>query len=118
MERKILILEDNHDRINTFKEKFKKDDVYFFDNVQEAIKAYDLFAPFDVIFLDHDLDNEIYVPSGDPNTGYQFAKFLETKESLPQIIIHSMNVVGAKNIKNILPDAEIVPFPVLKRFII
>lgn len=115
--RKILILEDSQARINTFKEKFKKDDVYYFDNVAEAIEAFELLGPFDILLLDHDLDGLIFVPSDNKNTGYQFARFLAQKDVKSQIIIHSMNPIGAKNMKALLPQADVLPFPKLARII-
>jgi hypothetical protein len=116
--RKIFILEDSQARINIFKKKLKKDDVYYFDNVIEAIEGFSLLGPFDILFLDHDLDGKIFVNSEDENTGYQFAKYISKEEELKsQIIIHSMNPAGARNIKNILPQAEIVPFPRLVKLL-
>jgi CheY-like chemotaxis protein len=115
--RKILILEDAQPRIDVFKKKFKNDDVYFFDNVSEAIEAVELLGPFDIFFLDHDLDGMIYVESDSENTGYQFAKYLAYKKIEGQIIIHSMNLVGAKNMKSLLTQAEVVPFPKLVKII-
>lgn len=116
--RKILILEDSQERIHQFQKRLPKDDLYFFDSVDEAKEAYNLLGPFDVIFLDHDLDGSVFVDSDEKNTGYQFAKFLVEKETEAQIIVHSMNSVGAQNIKNALPQAEIVPFPQLIRIIL
>lgn len=115
--RKIFVLEDSQSRIDTFKKKFKNDDVYFFDNVEEAIEGFNLLGPFDIILLDHDLDGKIFVNSHSDNTGFQFAKFLAEKELNAQIIIHSMNPAGAKNMKSLLPQADIVPFPRLAKII-
>lgn len=116
--RKIFVLEDSHSRINALKKKFKKDDDYYFDNVVEAIEGFDLLGPFDIILLDHDLEGKIFVNSTYENTGYQFAKYLSEKEELnAQIIIHSMNPNGAKNMKSALPQAEIVPFPRLLKIL-
>ena len=65
---------------------------------------------FDIIFLDHDLGNRIYVDSGDPNTGFQVAMFIQNnKICYNEIIVHSMNYWGAKNIKDIIPDARLIP---------
>ncbi|MDO8611144.1 MAG: hypothetical protein Q7R95_11515, partial [bacterium] len=66
---------------------------------------------FDVIFLDHDLGENIYQDSNELDTGYQIAKFIiaagiNTKE----IIVHSMNYPGAMNILDILPQAKYIPF--------
>lgn len=115
---RILILEDSIERIKTFK-KFlntKEHDLYFFDNVKDAILAVNNMEPFDAFFIDHDLDNKVYVNSLEENTGYQFAKFLFNKKINGQFIVHSMNNVGAQNIINILPGAIHVPFPLLFKY--
>lgn len=114
---KVLILEDNKDRIKTFKQKLSEHDLYFFDDVKEAVQGFTLLGPFDLILLDHDLDNKIFVDSNEPNTGYQFALFLSQEDTNAQIIIHSMNVKGAQNIKSVLPQAEVIPFHILKKAI-
>lgn len=115
--RKIFVLEDSKSRIDAFKKKFKNDDIYFFDEVKEAIEGFELLGPFDIILLDHDLDGKIFVNSHSDNTGYQFAKYLSEKELNSQIIIHSMNPAGAKNMKSLLPQADVVPFPMLVKII-
>lgn len=109
---KILILEDSTARIETFKKKLKGHDVYYFDNVKQATQAIELLGPFDYYFIDHDLDDKVYVDSEEENTGYQLAKYMvENNVSYEQVIVHSMNSVGAENIKNVLEDAVVVPFP-------
>jgi hypothetical protein len=110
---KVLILEDDPNRIKIFKNKLKEHDVYFFTNVSDAKEATINFGPFDYYFLDHDLEGNVFVNSNYSNTGYQFAKFLAEKEVAGEIIVHSMNPAGAQNIKGVLPQAKIVPFPYL-----
>lgn len=111
---KVFVLEDSTARIETFKKKLKGHDVYYFDNVKQAIQAIELLGPFDYYFIDHDLDNKVYVDSEEENTGYQLAKYMaENGVPYETAIVHSMNSVGAENIKNVLKDAVIVPFPML-----
>lgn len=111
---KVLILEDNKERIKLFKKAFKASDYCFIvDSVKQAKKVYEENTPFDIIFLDHDLDNRQYVSSLEENTGYQFAKYLAEKKAIGRIIVHSLNVVGARNICNLLPQAERIPFTIL-----
>jgi len=85
------------------------------DNVEEAKVKYDAFAPFDLIFLDHDLGGDVYVDSEEKNTGNQFAKWLCQSKSLKDtpIIIHSLNYYGVQNMKRFLPKALEIPFPIL-----
>lgn len=109
---KILILEDSGQRIKLFKQHYgKKHDLYFFDKVIDAKDALELMGPFDIIFLDHDLDDRVYVPSEEPNTGYQLAKWIAEKNlKFDEIILHSLNPAGVQNMKAVLPEAKIVPF--------
>lgn len=110
---KIFILEDNELRIKTFKAVFASHNITFSSNVEEAKKLYKEKGEFDLIMLDHDLDGRVYVPSEEPNTGYQFAKFLRDEKTKSVIIVHSMNKKGASNILKELPTAHAVPFPYL-----
>lgn len=111
---KVLVLEDSPARIEIFKKKLKDHDVYYFDNVKQATQAIELLGPFDYYFIDHDLDDKVYVDSEEENTGYQLAKYMaENNATYETVIIHSMNSVGSENIKNVLKDAVIVPFPML-----
>ena len=108
---KVLILEDSHARIQTFKNNLKGHDLYFYDQVDDAKQAFDLLGPWDAIFIDHDLDDKVYVNSKEENTGYQFAKYISDKELPDMIVCHSMNPAGALNIKAAIPKCQIVPFP-------
>jgi len=117
-----FILEDDSNRMERFNSIFKKRFdknyiIYSSDNVEKAKAIFADHYPFDTIFLDHDLDNKIYVSSKEKNTGYSFATWMEEnyKDSIKkqQIIIHSMNTVGANNIKSVLPNSSIIPFNVL-----
>ena len=116
---RILILEDDSNRITIFKEKLKGHDWYFFDVADDAIGALSTIKdkPWDVIFLDHDLDGQIFVSSSHHNTGYTVAKYIEEHRNdleIKQIIIHSMNPAGASNMKAALPEATVIPFTILR----
>ncbi len=106
----IFILEDNQERIKVFRKYYPKADIY--TNVIDA-KNHIKDKKYDIIFLDHDLGNDIYVPSEREDTGYQFAKYLEKEIDISfiNIIIHSCNPVGARNIRNILGKGTCIPFP-------
>jgi len=106
---KMLVLEDNEDRIKVFKEALIKHDVDYTDSSKEAIELLKK-NPYVTIFLDHDLGGKEMVMSGE-NTGYEVAKFLSEHKSLmpKQVIIHSLNGVGSSNMKRALPNALVVP---------
>ena len=103
---KVFILEDSKDRFEFLKKFHKKDIIYWSKTVPDAIKTFKKFEPFDLILLDHDLGDEL-----DPciGNGVEFAKFLAEQRTDSQIIIHSINVDGAKRMKDYLPDATLIP---------
>jgi len=117
---KIFILEDSKERIKWFKEVFSSEsNLFFADNVEEAKKILLENSEFDILFLDHDLDQKIFVNSNEQNTGYQLARFLvENKISFMSIIIHSMNIFGSCRmfdvLKKISENVHRVPFPILR----
>lgn len=114
---RIFILEDDPQRIKSFKQKLNKHYVVYCDNVEEAKKILTEDS-FEVILFDHDLGGLQYVDSNDPNTGYQLAKWVRQRGlRFTQIIVHSQNPPGAQNIANEVRDCtenlQIIPFSVL-----
>lgn len=84
-------------------------------HVEEAKRAL-WEEEFDVIYLDHDLDGRVYVPSDEPNTGYQLAKWIaEYNIPYKEMITHTFNEDGAKRILDVLPDAKWIPFNLEQR---
>lgn len=107
---KVLVVEDNSARLAKFKVDLAGHDVYF---AETSIRAQRFLKKhiFDIIFLDHDLGGRIMVESNDQNTGYQVAKAISgSANEDAYIVIHSANVVGANNIKAVLPKAIVCPF--------
>ena len=116
---KVFIFEDDQTRINGFLKYLKGHDVFSCDNIEVA-KMMLKDNQYDVAFLDHDMDHKSYVPSSEPNTGYQLAKFIVGNNiKFHQVFVHSMNPAGADNIVSELNNSlfidEIhrVPFPSL-----
>lgn len=109
---RILILEDDIERVKLFRQNFTGCEFIFTDKVPECIK-YLNENKFDYLFLDHDLGGKVFVPSdGEELTGYHVAKHLEENPSckpVKTIFIHSFNSVGAKKMKEALPNAVLVP---------
>jgi hypothetical protein len=102
---RILILEDNLERIEKFKILFKNQEVTHCASVCEAMMAC-RNKEFDILWLDHDLQGKIWENSFHEETGYQFVKWMVDncfqKNSLNYI--HSMNPVGANLMLNYLKD--------------
>lgn len=109
--RKFFILEDSEDRIKEFKERLKKEGkIFITKNVKEAKKIFKTEGPWDMIFLDHDLEGKAFVDVKDPNTGSAFCEWLAgqlSPERPPLILVHSANEVGARNMMAILKDKKI-----------
>ena len=102
---KILILDDQETRHVYFKEAFKS---HTLSHVYTSNECIDKLSEeeFDCVTLDHDLGRLEMVESGE-NTGYAVAKWLyENPDKQPNIIrLHSLNPVGRKNMKFLLPNA-------------
>lgn len=103
---KILILEDNADRIFQFKKKLVDHEVTITDKPKECIKHLKL-NKWDFIFLDHDMGN-IFEKPGE-GTGYEVAKWIsDNPDKAPdKIFIHTMNNIGAASMMQILGDVGI-----------
>jgi hypothetical protein len=110
---KVFILEDDEERIDWFKKNLVCD-----LTIATDISEKDKFEPpYDILFLDHDLGNEIYVPIDAENTGSTFCltiiKSILNKDT--KIIIHSLNTGGAENMMRILQksgftNVKYIPF--------
>mgnify|MGYP001077491652 CR=1 FL=1 len=119
---KILVLEDGKRRTAWFKEHFINDEITIVSSVEKA-KRYLIEETPEMIFLDHDLDDRIFVDSKEENTGYQLAKFIKKSKKIYNcIIIHSMNPVGARKMKQVLLEGKsastinVIPFHLMKTY--
>lgn len=110
---KILVLEDDRNRIRKFKAELVGHDVDYAETSDDAIRSVAQNC-YDLAFLDHDLGGLAMVESDTPeyDTGYKFAKRLVAEGlHVPEfIIVHSLNVHGADNIKSLLTHAVAIPF--------
>ena len=112
---RILTLEDDPQRHVKFRENLSGAHLLIVEKVEDAIaKLKD--ESWDWLFLDHDLGGQQMVDSSDPTTGYWVAKWLEENPDRQpgNIIIHTCNTPGAKNMLTCLPDAQYVPFAWMK----
>lgn len=117
----ILILEDDETRIKYFQQRFlnvsSTHQIYYARTAQQAISLLSTIDKFELIFLDHDLGNRVFVSTDDENTGSEVVRFL-IKNSHKYIntyfIIHSFNTVAAKQMlddiyENITDNVLYVP---------
>lgn len=107
----ILIVEDNNERVVAFRQRLTGHNVVFVRHARDGIsrlRARDI----DVLFLDHDLSGTGEPEPSGPKTGYEVAEWLaKNPKFIPnQVIVHSLNPVGRKNIKAALPCAIEMPF--------
>jgi CheY-like chemotaxis protein len=118
---RILIVEDDYARCLWFQREFAR---YERDTTLDVSVAVNWLAEreYTLIFLDHDLAEEHYAleMADDGLTGYTVAAWLAAhpeRQPQAQIIIHSLNYVGAQRMLDVLQsagrDAEHVPFPYL-----
>jgi hypothetical protein len=113
---KIIILEDSEERIKHFQNNLIGCDVFITQDIEKCIEKLKQ-DKVDYLFLDHDLNGNSFVASGgEEKTGYDVAKWLnENPEYMPHnVILHSLNSVGRKNMKNLLPNSVEYPFVWLK----
>lgn len=110
---RIFVLEDNAERAKWFQNRFVNDTVVIAVDVEPAIEILSKDLKFDLFFLDHDLGGRVYVDANQEKTGMDVARFLLDKDIKVPIVIHSMNIYGAKNMKSVLPKALMIPFPFL-----
>jgi CheY-like chemotaxis protein len=113
MDNLILVLDDSQERQEKFWQKLDNqkvsNDVYYAETAKHAIELLQLYI-FDWAFLDHDLGGKVMVESVE-NTGYEVALWLsKNQDRMPKnIVIHSLNPEGAKRIKGVLPQAQVLP---------
>lgn len=116
---KILILEDDMRRIDTFGQHLcvNEFDITYVTTAEEAIRHLSE-GEFGVVFLDHDLGGEVYVDPANENTGSGVVRWmLQNVETVhdPDIVIHSMNTPAAmameQDLKTKYGFVYRIPFP-------
>jgi CheY-like chemotaxis protein len=104
---KILFLDDDVTvRHALFKGHCGTHEVTYVTTVDEAINALDTSPRFDLIYLDHDLEDRVFVPPG-PDTGYWVARHITKmpKSKHPsEVIVHSWNESAALKMLDLLSD--------------
>lgn len=104
---KIFILEDDRNRIHLMLDALgASHDVQVSESCADAKIKYD--PPYDLTLLDHDLGGRQFVDGEDPETGYQFVKFMVSNGMDPggYVIVHSYNPDGAKAMQGLLEESD------------
>jgi CheY-like chemotaxis protein len=110
----ILLLDDNSHRITFFQNNLKKYSLVVCRHANAAIKALKK-TPFDVVFLDHDLEGEPADPQ-DTNCGSEVARFIvKNRISCGRIILHTENRAGRESMEAILGNCESIPYSKQKK---
>jgi CheY-like chemotaxis protein len=92
---RILVIDDEHPRFVKIEAMLSKQghDIHYSDGTDALVR---IAEKWDVMFLDHDLG--LNYPDG-----YELAKAIS--ENPPyQVVVHSMNIVGARNMVNLLKN--------------
>ena len=107
---RVLILEDNGERVLQFMRNLMEHTVVITTNSSECISLLQN-GVWDVLYLDHDLGGQQMVESG-LGTGQEVTKWLkENSDFKPKaVILHSANPDGVKAMRFDIPDAIVVPF--------
>jgi CheY-like chemotaxis protein len=122
MAMKVVILEDNPDRVRVMRDcledRFSRFECRFFDDPAETMEYLEAnLAETVLIGLDHDLELK-EAPSGkmiDPGTGREVADYLAGKPAVCPVVIHTTNAPAAAGMEMVLKDARwktyrVVPF--------
>lgn len=115
---RILILDDDDIRHEAFKWKLHmKHDCIHVYTVQGAIEALNNNPAFDIVFLDHDLNDHQYTSHETVSfskislTGYRVATYISKelpKEKRPEtVVVHSWNTPGGDSMMAILKEGGI-----------
>ena len=109
----ILLLEDNTNRIQWFKNRTKNHHLTVCGHARAAKQALKK-GTFDMIFLDHDLRGKPEPPSSD-NCGSEVARFIADRGITAVVVLHTENPVGHEAMEALLPNSITIPYSTLKK---
>ena len=115
---RIFILEDDHERIKTFRVKLASHELAIVENAQDAITLLSNDQAFDIMFLDHDLGGEQMIGTEGANTGSEVVRWMRSnQQQYCPVIIHSLNQPAAEDMKAKLEEVAMecyrIPFTTL-----
>lgn len=110
---KVLVLDDDKTRLSQFRDRFIERG-YTYDTTTSMEDCWKFIESkkYDMIFLDHDLGDEVFVDSKKENTGSEIARRWGSKEHKnkeTKVIVHSFNPAGAKNMLDLIEDSIYIP---------
>lgn len=116
MQVKVLILEDMHERHVEFHKRMHEVGISDYTIVEDADSciANLKLNNYDIIFLDHDLNNEVYVSTMLDNTGSGVVRWIVENQNNKQalFVLHSLNHGGRENMKSLLFSGQYKCFEV------
>ena len=116
----ILFLDDNPTRIAHFRQAVPYATIV--ETAKDCVKQIDT-EQWDWILLDHDLGGEEFVDSSRADTGMEVVRHLieHKPDSLPQIVVHSLNSLAREQMCLDLVlagyEATPIPFPLVFRLV-
>lgn len=111
---KILLLEDNNNRITYFQNALQAHTLIVCRHAKAAKKALHKHQ-FDLIFLDHDLQGIPAEPESD-NCGSEVARYIaEEIIAYGAIILHTENEIGRDAMDAILEGSFIFPYSKIRK---
>jgi hypothetical protein len=100
---RILLLEDDFNRIKVF--KTLDPTITVTNTANDCIEQLKNGGKWDILYLDHDLGGEIYVDTSNPNTGSEVARWLSNNPTeLDCIFIHSYNYPAVQHMTALLRE--------------
>ena len=110
----ILLLDDNQHRIAFFQNGLKQHKLTVCRHARTAKKALKNQV-FDLIFLDHDLEQRVANPD-DENTGSEVARFIADHAiACGCIVLHSENRLGRESMEALIGNCHVIPYGKLKK---
>lgn len=108
---KVLVLEDSNQRMMEFRQRFLERGWIptFTNTAKDAIENLQT-KDFDIIFLDHDLGDEVYVDTSSKNTGSEVARWLNRNPKSCIVVIHSLNAPAALYMKGLIKGSYHIPY--------
>ncbi len=112
----ILFLDDDNQRIKSFRQKIKGATVV--KTAAAAIMALQSQDLWNIVFLDHDLGGEVFVDSDRKDCGMEVVRWIvENDHNIRNVIVHSHNQSAgeamAKALQNAKYNTHYIPFSTL-----